>query len=236
MQRPPTTDQLLYSWSMELVGTSTVVDAAAETLREQLLGGAFAPGQVLRDTALAEQFGIARPTLRAAVQALVANGLLVRTRGRSARVPEFSPADIADLYEARTVVELAAVDRIERSPVLLGLVVDAMRAFETADTNSWRAVVDADVAFHRSIVQAGGSPRLLAMFDTLATETRLAIALQRSLYEDAEELVREHHSIVNALKRQRFDTARTKLRAHFETTIEAMRQPATSTGASRRSS
>lgn len=221
---------------MELVGTSTVVDAAAETLREQLLGGAFAPGQVLRDTTLAEQFGIARPTLRAAVQALVADGLLVRSRGRSARVPEFSSADIADLYEARTVVEVAAVDRIERSPSLLRLVHDAMWAFETADANSWRAVVDADVAFHRSIVQAGGSPRLLAMFDTLATETRLAIALQRSLYEDAEELVREHHSIVNALKRHRFDAARKKLSAHFDTTIEAMHKPATPTSATRRSS
>lgn len=222
---------------MQLVGTSTVVDAAAETLREQLLGGAFAPGQVLRDTALAEEFGIARPTLRAAVQALVADGLLVRTRGRSAQVREFSPADIADLYDARTVVEVAAVDRIERSPSLIRLVDDAMRAFEKADTNSWRAVVDADVAFHRSIVQAGGSPRLLAMFDALAAETRLAIALQRSLYEDAEELLREHRGIVNALKRHRFDAARKKLRAHFETTIEAMRAPASSrTAATRRTS
>ncbi len=59
-------------------GTTTVVDAVAAALREKLLDGALAPGQVLRDTALADEFGVARPTIRAAVQLLTNDGLVVR--------------------------------------------------------------------------------------------------------------------------------------------------------------
>jgi DNA-binding GntR family transcriptional regulator len=213
---------------MELVGPSTVVQAAAAALREQLLGGRLPAGHVLRDTALADELGIARPTLRAAVQQLVADGLLERDRGRSARVPVFSTSDLADLYGARTVVELAAIDRVEADPSQLGLVTTAMQNFEAVDRSSWRLVVEADVSFHRSIVQAARSPRLLAMFDGLANETRLAIALQRSLYEDADELVAEHRTIVNALRRKAFDSARKHLRAHFEQTIEWLQTSATS--------
>ncbi len=207
---------------MELLGTSTVVGAAIAALREQLLDGHLPSGHVLRDTVLAEELGIARPTLRAAVQSLVADGLLERDRGRSARVPIFTIDDLADLYHARTVVELAAIDRIEADPLGLPLITDAMRNFEAVNRASWRHVVEADVAFHRAIVTAASSPRLLAMFDGLANETRLAIALQRSLYEDADELVAEHRSIVNALRRKAFDSARKHLRSHFVDTIASL--------------
>jgi DNA-binding GntR family transcriptional regulator len=212
---------------MELVGPSTVVEAASAALRDQLLEGRLAAGSVLRDTVLANELGIARPTLRAAIQQLVADGFLERDRGRSARVPSFSIDDLADLYDARTVVELAAVDRIEADPSQLGLITAAMQSFETVPRSSWRHVVEADVAFHRAIVTAARSPRLLAMFDGLANETRLAIALQRELYEDAEELVAEHRTIVNALRRKAFDSARKHLRAHFTQTITALRPSVT---------
>jgi DNA-binding GntR family transcriptional regulator len=207
---------------MELLGTSTVVGAAVAALREQLLDGRLPAGHVLRDTVLAEELGIARPTLRAAVQSLVADGLLQRDRGRSARVPVFTIDDLADLYHARTVVELAAIDRIEADPSHLSLVTDAMNNFEAVDRGSWRLVVEADVAFHRAIVSAASSPRLLAMFDGLANETRLAIALQRSLYEDADELVAEHRAIVSALRRKAFTSARKHLRSHFVDTIASL--------------
>jgi DNA-binding GntR family transcriptional regulator len=216
---------------MELVGPSTVVGAAVAALREQLLDGRLPAGLVLRDTVLADELGIARPTLRAAVQSLVVDGFLERDRGRSARVRSFTIDDLADLYDARTIVEVAAIDRVERDPSRLPLITSAMQDFEAVDRTSWRQVVEADVAFHRAIVRAASSPRLLAMFDGLANETRLAIALQRSLYEDANELVAEHRSIVNALRRKAFDSARKHLRAHFAQTVESLQQTATSTTA-----
>src|SRR3954451_20944144 len=88
---------------------TTVADAVASELRRRLLAGDYHGGQELRDTELSEQFGAARPTVRAAVQMLVADGLLERGRGRSARVRSFTAADAVDLYRLRRPIQFAAV-------------------------------------------------------------------------------------------------------------------------------
>jgi DNA-binding GntR family transcriptional regulator len=89
--------------------TITVADAVVAELRRRLLAGEYAGGEELRDTDLTLEFGAARPTVRAAVQTLVADGLLERGRGRSARVRSFTAADAVDLYRLRRPIELAAV-------------------------------------------------------------------------------------------------------------------------------
>ena len=205
-------------------GTTTVVDAVAAALRDQLLDGALAPGEVLRDTVLADEFGVARPTVRAAVQLLVNDGLVTRDRGRSARVPVFAPADIADLYDARAAVEVAAVDLIERNaPPSLRNLGDSLGRLQALGPHAaWRHVVDADVDFHESLVIAAASPRLLRLFHGLANETRLVIALQRELYESVDDLVSEHRRILDALKRKRFDSCRRLLREHFDHSVAAL--------------
>ena len=57
-------------------------DRIVEQLENMLLEGSFAPGQKLppeRD--LAEMFAVSRPSLREAIQKLVAKGLLVSRQG-----------------------------------------------------------------------------------------------------------------------------------------------------------
>ena len=78
-----------------------MADAVADELRHRLLAGHYRGGEQLRDTELSAEFGVARPTVRAAVQMLVADGLLVRGRGRSAEVRSFTAEDAVDLYRLR---------------------------------------------------------------------------------------------------------------------------------------
>lgn len=208
---------------LSVPGTTTVVDAVVAALRDQLLDGARPPGQLLRDTELAEEFGAARPTIRAAVQVLTADGFVVRDRGHSARVPVFTAADIADLYTARAAIELAAIDLIQRHAAPIPLLVAALARLESLGPDvAWRTVVEADVSLHQSLVASAGSPRLLRLFQGLANETRLVIALQRGLYESVDEMVDEHRRIVSALKRKRYDSCRRLLREHFEHTVTSL--------------
>src|SRR5689334_8285730 len=94
------------------VETVTVADAVADELRRRLLTGQYQGGEQLRDTELAQEFGVARPTVRAAVQMLVADGLLERGRGRSAQVRSFTAEDAIDLYRLRRPVEAVAVEMV----------------------------------------------------------------------------------------------------------------------------
>jgi DNA-binding GntR family transcriptional regulator len=63
---------------------------------------------------------------------------------------------------------------------------------------------------------------LSRLFDGLANETRLVIALQRELYESVDDLVKEHRQILDALRRRRFDACRRLLREHFDLSVSAL--------------
>jgi DNA-binding GntR family transcriptional regulator len=181
--------------------TVSVADAVANELRRRLLAGEYAGGQELRDTELADEFGAARPTIRAAVQTLVADGLLQRGRGRSARVRSFTAFDAVDLYRVRKPIETAAVRLIiEHGRPLTGIQ-DALNAFAAlADNVSWDVVADHDIAFHRAMFTAAASPRLLRTFDDISAELRLLIAQLRPAYRGAHELAAEHAALLSALQ------------------------------------
>ena len=65
----------------------STTEAVVVSLREKILDGAIAPGAPLPEADLTREFGVARPTVRAAIQTLCHEGLLKRERNRSAFVP-----------------------------------------------------------------------------------------------------------------------------------------------------
>jgi DNA-binding GntR family transcriptional regulator len=181
------------------IAAVSVADAATEHLRSLLFSGALHAGQELRDTVLAQQLGIARPTARIAVQRLVADGLLEREPGQSARVRTFAAEDIADVYRVRRLIEFEAVRRIIADQRSTAPIERALEAFRAAG-DEWSAGPDADTAFHSAVVDAAGSPRLSRLFSSIAAESRLLIALLRSRYAALSELYDEHAALLRALK------------------------------------
>jgi DNA-binding GntR family transcriptional regulator len=181
--------------------TVSVADAVANELRRRLLAGEYAAGQELRDTELADEFGAARPTVRAAVQTLVADGLLERGRGRSARVRSFTAFDAVDLYRVRKPIEAAAVRLVIEQQRPLADIAGALAAFTALpDGVSWDVVADHDIAFHRATLTAAASPRLLRAFTDVGAELRLLIAQLRPAYRGAHELAAEHAVLLDALR------------------------------------
>ncbi|NBE95299.1 GntR family transcriptional regulator [Nonomuraea sp. KC401] len=179
----------------------TVADAVADQLRRRLLSGHYSGGDQLRDTELSQEFGVARPTVRAAVQTLVAEGLLDRGRGRSAQVRSFTADDAIDLGRLRRPVELVAVEVVVTQDRPLTGIASAAQAFSAlGDDVSWDVVADHDVAFHRAVFEAAGSARLLRTFDELSAELRLLIAQLRPTYESVADLAHEHELLLAALR------------------------------------
>ena len=195
----------------------SVADAVAAELRTRLLSGHYAGGDQLRDTDLTAEFGVARPTIRAAVAVLVAEGLLERGRGRSAEVKSFGAEDAVDLYRLRRPIEAAAVDRVLARGADLAGVRAACAAFEAGgEGTSWDVVADYDVAFHRAVFAAAGSPRLLRAYDEVGAELRLLIALLRPAYESVTDLALEHRVLLAALEAGDPEGARSAWSAHFD--------------------
>ena len=197
--------------------TVSVADAVASELRRRLLAGEYTGGQELRDTELADEFGAARPTIRAAVQTLVGDGLLERGRGRSARVRSFTAFDAVDLYRVRKPIETAAVRLIIEQGRPLGGVQAALDAFTAvADDVSWDVVADHDIAFHRAMFTAAASPRLLRTFNDIGAELRLLIAHLRPEYRGAHEVAAEHAALLHVLAAGKLRPAVEAWREHLD--------------------
>lgn len=181
--------------------TVSVADAATNQLRESLFAGEYEAGQEIKDTQVAEAFGIARPTARVAVQQLINEGMLVRLPGYSARVRTFDPPQVQDLFRVRRLIELDAVREVQQTGPSLELIAEALGGFSRLQRreDDWTKIAAADVAFHSAVVATAESQHLRTFFSAIASEVRLLIGLLKSQYAGGEALYREHEELYRLL-------------------------------------
>lgn len=170
-------------------------------LRERLFAGEYSAGQEIKDTQIANDYGIARPTARVAVQQLINEGILVRDPGASARVRTFDPEQVRDIYRVRRMIELDAVREIFEKGASLELIKQALEGFsDLRDGSDWTKIAAADVEFHSAVVNTASSERLQSMFAGITSEIRLFIALLRDHYQGGASLYDEHEQLYLLLR------------------------------------
>ncbi|MGN9816388.1 FadR/GntR family transcriptional regulator [Streptomyces sp. SD11] len=160
----------------------TMHQRVVDELGRRIVGGAWGPGDPLPvEDVLAAEAGVSRGVLREAVKALVAKGMLrVRPRTGTRVLPpehwnhldrdvlrwkqaEDATALLHDTGELRRIVEpeaaRLAADRA--GPDDVRALYDALAAMEAAAAEPGRSgYVEADIAFHRALLDASGN-RLL---------------------------------------------------------------------------
>ena len=177
----------------------TLAGQVAVAIRDAVLSGGFEPGQQMNEAEIAGGFAVSRGPVREALQRLVQEGLLVSHPHRGTFVVDLSEADLADVYLAREAIEGAALRRIVagsgRGALAARLAAAVARMDAAAAARDWPEVAASDLAFHRAIVEAAGSPRLSRMFDTVEAETRLCLHLLMGGYRSSAGLAAEHRRL-----------------------------------------
>ena len=97
----------------------STTEAVVVSLRARILDGKIEPGMRLPKLDLAAEFGVARPTVRAAIQTLCHEGLLVREPNRSAHIPVLTREEILDLFSVRIPLECLVVRAVLERDVSL---------------------------------------------------------------------------------------------------------------------
>ncbi|MGI8311911.1 GntR family transcriptional regulator [Saccharopolyspora hattusasensis] len=196
----------------------SVADSLTSALRERILTQQIRPGDRVAEAAVAQQFRVSRPSARVAVERLIGEGLLERSAHRAARVLTFRPEAIVDMYLSRAVIETGAYrmlaetahdyDKAER---------EITRLHAAATSGDVVELVDADVRFHRELVDLLGSPGLSSTHDKLINQMRLCLAqVQSNHLLDPFAIEQEHRSILEALRASDADTAGARGRQHLE--------------------
>ncbi len=193
---------------MSLDSVAVRPDAIAEQLRADIIAQRDKPGSTITESAVAVRFGVARPTARLAIERLVAEGILRREAHQAARVPVLGRDDIIDLFEARAIIESAAVAALTTVPV-------------TA-RGSGDSAAD-DIAFHRALVAGQSSPRLTRMHNLLLGEIELCIGQVHAEHlVSASDMAAQHQRILDALTAGDPASAARLTREHIEYARDAL--------------
>lgn len=197
------------------IDRSSTAQRVADALRSMLFAGDLAPGEPLREVSLAAGFGVARSTVREALQVLAAEGLVTRYPNRGVVVTELAPRDIAEIFEARLVLESAGV-RAGAAGADLAPVTAALTTYaRAAKAEDQVEATHAHLEFHTSLVALLGNARLVASADTLTADLRLALASVERARRNARSQVADHRRLLTLMRSGDVEAAVAELEAHL---------------------
>jgi DNA-binding FadR family transcriptional regulator len=212
---------------------TTLSQSIASALLDSIEEGRYRPGDLLpTERELVIEFDAGRNTVREAVQALVALGVIDVRPGVGARVVEvrrseaaknvavasrISDAAVVDLIEFRATVEVDIAKRAaERSnSESLANIRDALAAFEVA-VRTATGIAAADIEFHRAVAAASDNSVFMTTLDAvsdLLTATRSEAAKAPGAPEMA---IVQHQAILEAIERSDSDGAGLAARDHVD--------------------
>ena len=218
----------------------------------EIASGRYPEGELLpRELDLAERFDVSRNVARECVRGLEERGLVSVRHGRGARVrPEHewdrfdsdvlaallggprAAGVLAEYLECRRIleVEAAGLAAARAGEVELDALSDAFRRMQLTAEGARdnpageRLYREADVAFHRTVVQAAGNPVLGQMTEPIhraLSETFAALARPHMRFERG---LPEHERILAAVHAADPDEAREAMRAHILTVERYLRE------------
>lgn len=229
-------------------------DDIVEQLERMILEGTLrSGGRLPAERALAEQFGVSRPSLREAIQKLTAKGLLISRQGGGNYVVdslgstfsdpllhllESSPDAQRDLLEFRHTLEAscayyAAIRATDVDRLRLREAFDALQdCYSRAEEVSRAEEGAADASFHLAIAEASHNAVLLhtirGLFDLLRRSVVTNIGgMYKQRAETRDMLIDQHRELYLAIIEGRADDAREVSSRHLlyvQEVLEEVRQ------------
>lgn len=215
---------------------STKSDFAYTMMREKILSGEFAPGQVLNQATLARTIGISTTPLREALRRLKSEGLVELGAHRDAKVTDLTPEEARDLLEVRRSLDplAAALAAERRTKADIAEIREAAASVEPLMRDFGVDHLIAHRRFHRAVYRASHNDLLIATLDGLWDKAdryrRVGLAVERS-QEERDQKSLEHARLVECVVAGDADGAAEIMHQHIATSLGAraawrMRAPA----------
>lgn len=153
-----------------------IYDGVLDAIARHRLG----PGAKLVEEEIADIYKVSRTVVRAALQALARDGVVILQRNKGARVAHPTPDEAREIFGARAVVEppLAALSAARMRPEDARMLQAAIEAEHRAlHADNPREAVYHSADFHRRIARLSGHGVLAAIVDGLLSRSSLVIAL-----------------------------------------------------------
>ena len=181
----------------------SLADRAADAIRELIVTGACAPGTRITEQQFADELGLSRGTVRAALRELCHEGLTEMQPYSGWFVVNLTAQDATELSTLRGALEglaarLAAEAIADDGRADLDAAYDALK--RAAAAGDHKQLVAADLGLHKTIFRLAGSARLEEHYARIEPSLRMYIALaDRGTYAP-QEIADWHSSLVEAIR------------------------------------
>ena len=198
----------------------TKSEYAASMLRDALANGTYGAGERLTAARLAKELGLSMTPVREALIELANEGLVEISPHRGARVAEIAPAQLSEVYLARSILEPAAT-RLA-APELDKAAIEKLRRLHqefaaAAQAKDSAALLSINEQFHFTIYDAAGSPLLNRLIRTVWSSAPNDTF--RLIPGRAERSTKEHTAILRALSSGNPQRAEAAMRSHISDSL-----------------
>ena len=174
-----------------------------EDLEAKIMDGTLGPGQRIVEEALCKSFMVSSTPLREAFQILENRGFVNREPRRGIFVARITPEEVEDIYRIRASLEGLAMSlavRHQTPAFLCELKKMNEKMIRTADRGDDKAYQKLNLEFHKMIIDACGSPRLIQLirtFDKQTTRYRVAVMTGSGWMDNS---TRIHEAVIAAFE------------------------------------
>jgi DNA-binding GntR family transcriptional regulator len=198
---------------LQLTTTPDLADQVYRALLDAISEGSLAPGQRVTQEELAEQLAVSRQPVMQALRLLKKDGFVRDAPGRGLQVTPLDPQWLAQVYEVRGALDTLAVRRAAERRTQLDPML-FVRGRDAVARGDIKAMIDADLAFHRALYQAAGNPLIeqSALLHWQHIRRAMGEALQRSALRET--VWEEHEAIAQAVAQGDADGGAALMRQH----------------------
>lgn len=195
--------------------SSTVSERIYTAIRNDILNKTLLSGEKLTIKKLHEMYGVSSSPIREALFRLQQDGLIEYRSNAGMKVIEFTRQDLAEIYMLLTEFDVialrAATTPTRRLSTLAALELCMERARSSIENNLWNYYSD---AFHSILYEEAQNGRL--------TDAARKIRIQSTIFsnqyeikeENRREILKQHESILSAIRDNRLDRAEDLMRTH----------------------
>ena len=188
-------------------------------LKTDILDNKYPPGTDMVERKLCDIYEVSRSTIRHALSALCAEGILENKQGKGIAVPEYRIEDILEVYDLVGVLQVYAIETSLSSYTSdhdKKLKEINEKAKEYLDKGDLAERMNWDIMFHEAIVDFAHNKHLKMLFELMVNHKRRFDVTSFDDPEHAKETLEQHIKIYEALCKRDVEAAVKEMNDHTD--------------------
>ncbi|WP_120499600.1 GntR family transcriptional regulator [Roseovarius sp. EL26] len=208
-----------------IVTKQSLPELIANDLRERILSGEMAEGEVIRQEALADEYDVSRMPVREALKRLSAEGLVQWANNRGGSVTKHSLREIGEIFDLRSLIEVdmfrrAIPDMTAADFARCEKLLDQMQvSYDQNDVSQWGAL---NHEYHSALYMAAGRRLTSEILDRISMQSDRYVRLHLSVMKQREPAQKEHRELLLHAKAGRVEEGCALLERHVQRTKDEL--------------